>query len=239
MAAWEAAEMSFNLSDVRERMREKKKGSLRTAKLNASLASKIKTKIINNSSTMKVSLKQNNKALALALNAEKANAQRLTQEKTVLQKEVKQCHFQNAVLRHRLSFLVWDFKNFKSLFYFSSFQFHTNSPSLSRGQTSSMTEDSWADDIADGQLLRLTRMPMRVPISKLRDAEQQASSSTTVQTSSGELQRPASNEPPKIVPVASKDTLPPQPFVSNHRQKKWDVVLKRTPAIAKSLSLFL
>lgn len=53
-------------------------------------------------------------------------------------------------------------------------------------------------------------MPMRVPISKLHDAEQQASSSTTVQTSSGELQRPASNEPPKIVPVASKDTLPPQ-----------------------------
>lgn len=44
--------------------------------------------------------------------------------------------------------------NFKSLFYFSSFQFHPNSPSLSSGQKSNMTEDSWADDIADGQLLR-------------------------------------------------------------------------------------
>ncbi|XP_062354282.1 uncharacterized protein LOC134047263 [Cinclus cinclus] len=225
MAAWEAAEMSFfSRSDVRERMREKKKGPLRTAKLNASLASKIKTKIINNSSTMKVSLKQNNKALALALNAEKANAQRLTHEKTTLQKEVEQCHFQNAVLRHRLSFLNNMLKKMDNLMAAVKMaelsEFHTNSPSLSSGQKSSMTEDSWTDDIAGGQLLRVTQMPMRVPISKLPDAEQQACSSTAVQTSSGELQRPASNggelqrpasnEPLKIVPVASKDTLPPQ-----------------------------
>ncbi|XP_058717664.1 uncharacterized protein LOC131591204 isoform X1 [Poecile atricapillus] len=224
MAEGESAEMSSSsLSGVRERMQEKKKGALRTARLNTSLASKIKTKIVSkyNSSIMKVSLKQNNKALALALNAEKANVQRLTREKTILQKEVKQCHFQNAVLRHRLSFLNNTLKKMDNLMAAVRMaelsEFHTNSASLSSGQKSSMTEDSWADDVADGQLLRIG---MRVPISKLHDAEQQAGSSTAVQTSSGELQTPASdagelqrlasNEPLKIVPIASKDTLLPQ-----------------------------
>jgi len=62
-------------------------------------------------------------------------------------------------------------------------------------------------------LLLFTRaigMPMRVPISKLCSAGQQGGSSAAVQTSSLDLQRPASNEPLEIVPVASKDTLPPQ-----------------------------
>ena len=60
-------------------------------------------------------------------------------------------------------------------------------------------------------LTRAAGMPMRVPVSKLRDAGQQGGSSTAVQVCSLDLPRPASNEPLEIVPVASKDTLPPQP----------------------------
>lgn len=60
-------------------------------------------------------------------------------------------------------------------------------------------------------LTRAAGMPMRVPISKLCDAGQQGGNSIAVQTSSLDLQRPASIESLEIVPVASKDTLQSQP----------------------------
>ncbi|KFP90504.1 hypothetical protein N311_05513, partial [Apaloderma vittatum] len=128
--------------------------------------------------------------------------------------EVEQCHFQNAVLRHKLSFLNNTLKEFENLIAAVKLaqlsEFHTSSASLSNGQKSSVTEDSCADDVVDGQLVRAIGMPMRVPISKVCGAGQQGGSSMAVQTSSPDLQRHGS-EALEIVPVASEDTLPPQP----------------------------
>ncbi|KFW06492.1 hypothetical protein N326_11434, partial [Eurypyga helias] len=127
--------------------------------------------------------------------------------------EVEQCHFQNAALRHKLSILSHTLKEIENLMATVKMaqlsESYTSSASLPIGQKSSVTEDSWADDIADVQLVRTAGMPMRVPISKLHDAGQQGNASTAVQISSLCLQRPA--ERLEVAPVASKDTLPPQP----------------------------
>ncbi|XP_075789944.1 uncharacterized protein LOC142830212 [Pelodiscus sinensis] len=196
MAAQDVETSFFSLSGVRERMRAKKNGALKTAKLNASLASKIKMKIINNSSIVKVSLKQNNKALALALSAEKANTQRLIFEKMLLQKEVEKCHFQNATLRQRLYFL-----------------YRSTSLPLSEGQNNSIVEVSWTDDLIDTQLGvspldRMTEMPMRVQVCKVDGEERcQGSSSAEVQTSLVGLHTSVPAEPGKNTTATS--SLPP------------------------------
>uniref|UniRef100_A0A8D0I6B6 Shugoshin 2 n=2 Tax=Sus scrofa TaxID=9823 RepID=A0A8D0I6B6_PIG len=92
---------SLFTSGIKKPVKEKRIS--KTAKLNVSLASKIKTKIINNSSIFKISLKHNNRALAQALSREKENSRRITTEKTLLQKEVEKLNFENTFLRLKLN----------------------------------------------------------------------------------------------------------------------------------------
>ncbi|XP_078536466.1 shugoshin 2 [Lissotriton helveticus] len=168
-----------NLLAVRERMKEKKNGALKCAKLNTSIAAKIKTKIINNSSILKISLKHNNKALAMALSAEKEKCRRLEFERMYLQKEVKMVHFHNAVLRQNMNAVN---KTLREIEFFMNLNLNTaievsanpecsvdflpvsanqrNSECLSRSSEISLDDDC---------TVRCTAVPLRVPYKQSDD----------------------------------------------------------------------
>ncbi|XP_010878310.2 shugoshin 2 isoform X1 [Esox lucius] len=70
------------------------------------VSSKIKSKILNTSSFFKVSLKTNNKALALALVAQKERSRQLEVETVQLRKQVESLCFDLAIRRHKDNQLI-------------------------------------------------------------------------------------------------------------------------------------
>ncbi|XP_072902935.1 uncharacterized protein [Hemitrygon akajei] len=86
-----------------DKMKERRNGMLKKTKYNALLTSKIKTKILNSSSMMKISLKNNNKALAIALAKEKQKYRILEQENMMLQKEMCSQSYDIVALQQRLT----------------------------------------------------------------------------------------------------------------------------------------
>ncbi|KAL4656827.1 shugoshin 2-like isoform X2 [Arapaima gigas] len=91
-----------------------KPAAAKGAKQNSLIASKIKTKIANTSSFFKVSLKTNNKALALALVEQKEKRRQLETEVVRLRKEVQSLCFDLAMFRHKQNQLVRILKDLQS-----------------------------------------------------------------------------------------------------------------------------
>ncbi|KAF6721910.1 Shugoshin-like 2 [Oryzias melastigma] len=74
---------------------------LKPSKQTSVAASKIKNKILNNSSFFKVSLKTNNKALALALQAQKEKSRQLEMQVVYLQKQLQALTFELAAKKYK------------------------------------------------------------------------------------------------------------------------------------------
>ncbi|KGL81302.1 hypothetical protein N309_05332, partial [Tinamus guttatus] len=126
--------------------------------------------------------------------------------------EVEQCHFHNAALRHKLCFLNSTLKEMEKLMAVIKTarlsEFYTSFASVSNDQNNNKTEDSWADDTTDGQLVRPAVVLLKAPVSKQCDEGRKNGSSSAVQTSAVDLQPPVPNKTQEFVPVVSRDTLP-------------------------------
>ncbi|XP_055086658.1 uncharacterized protein sgo2 [Periophthalmus magnuspinnatus] len=86
----------------------------KVAKQTSVAASKIKNKLLNTSSFFKVSLKTNNKALAVALAAEKERSRQLEREIVYLQKKVEGLCFDLAVKKYKQRKLFVILKNLQN-----------------------------------------------------------------------------------------------------------------------------
>ncbi|XP_066544206.1 shugoshin 2 [Amia ocellicauda] len=156
---------SSAIAGIREIMAGKKPLPLKAAKLNSSLASKIKTKNINNSSIFKISLKNNNKALALALSAQKEKCKLLEMETVYLRKEVETQFFENASYRHKQNQLLSLLKEVQErVFGTLTAAVQICSDGDNSSETVASTSNTSPGDAASAGMW-LPRMPMRVPTS--------------------------------------------------------------------------
>ncbi|XP_032548625.1 shugoshin 2 [Chiroxiphia lanceolata] len=171
----------FTLNAIKGR-RKKRDGTLQAAKLNASLASKIKTKLMNNSSMLKVSLQQNNRALAVALSVEKENSRRLKNERICLQKEVEKLQLHNILLRQKLNGLnktLIGIEAFLNDHLLTAIEISSPSENLQSSFPLSADPSSPTDDQFKSarQSVRSVELPVKLPLIGTANAKQQVSPS--------------------------------------------------------------
>ncbi|XP_031457043.1 shugoshin 2 [Phasianus colchicus] len=172
------AKLSAAFTSGAVRGHRKRDRALQTAKLNASLASKIKSKLLNNSSMLKVSLKQNNKALALALSMEKENSRKLKNEKIFLQKEVEKLQLHNILLRRKLSCLnktLREIGAFLSDNLLNAIEISSLSENLQSSFPLSDSPSSCTDDQVKStcQSARFVELPVKLPLLATSAGKQQ------------------------------------------------------------------
>ncbi|RVE61127.1 hypothetical protein OJAV_G00167660 [Oryzias javanicus] len=107
-------EGSADIQEELEMFPVKAKMLLKPSKQTSAAASKIKNKILNNSSFFKVSLKTNNKALALALQAQKEKSRQLEMQVVYLQKQLEALTFELAAKKYKHRKLVSILQNLHS-----------------------------------------------------------------------------------------------------------------------------
>ncbi|XP_074071457.1 LOW QUALITY PROTEIN: shugoshin 2 [Macrotis lagotis] len=200
----------FFTQRIKRYVKDKKTSKIN--KFNTSLASKIKNKIINNSSIIKISLKHNNRALAQALSIEKENSRKLTTEKMLLHKEVEKLNFRNAFLRQKLNHLhktLLEIEAFVSSNLISAIEMTSHpedyqSPSLlptsqkkSIGNQLDLLHHSFR---RESPHIRPTHLPMRVLLTSVDD-DDDGDNKETFQY--GETKK----VPDSLSPVASKVSL--------------------------------
>ncbi|XP_073414326.1 shugoshin 2 isoform X2 [Dendrobates tinctorius] len=195
---------SSTLLSVKERMREKLNGPLKVVKLQTFLAAKIKTKTLNSSSILKVSLKNNNTALACALTAEKEKSRRLGNDNMLLQKEVNMLHFQNAMLRENLSIVNKALKdidvflniNLSAAIKISNTMESSDRPSLNDTKSERFSRQSTRSSV-ENQGFRFTGVALRVPVGQQKNDSHQAIV--------GNEETGLLAQPPPVITVVSRD----------------------------------